>query len=88
MSIQEIQSTLIERGWLHHIKTIASTVGILAYGVALGVKWAITDTANTIGLLEVAPVVPTLNEHMRWMLVLAVAGLALAAWIETRGEPE
>lgn len=84
--LTDIENALAERGVLNHLKMIALSTGLVAYGVALGLKWAITDAANRLGVLEVAPIAPLMNQHMRWMLILAAVGLVLAAWIDTRGE--
>ena len=72
--------------------SVITSTAVLAFGVALGVKWAAVDTINQIGatteagfanpvVLELAPIY---NHHMKAGLAVAFVGLMAAVAIDWR----
>jgi hypothetical protein len=91
-----LRSDIVEADWFMRVQTIALSAGLMAFGVALGVRWAAVDTINYFGPIDpfapppehVVPLSQLYNDHMR--LALGVAAVALivgvAMDIYSRGE--
>lgn len=74
------------------IQSVAMSVGLLAFGVALGIRWAAVDTVNMMLSAETIDVTTSTlshltksyNQNMRRMLFVAlftlVAGVGLEFW--------
>lgn len=83
---EALRAHLDEPEWMHHAQSILVTTGVLAFGVALGVKWAAVDTLNPpsrrhLGV-ELAPIY---NHHMTVALAVALVTLVVGVGLTMRG---
>lgn len=69
------------------------TVGILAFGVALGVRWAAVDAIGILADYRELPLggagpllAPMFNHHMRVALAVAFVGLVGGVLLDQREE--
>lgn len=88
---QAVVEDVTSVSWRQRLQTITLTVGVLAFGVALGIKWAAVTTINEIGPDPFGPtdplilaLAPQYNQMMTRMLVVAAVGLIVAVWLGTR----
>jgi len=84
MTVSEaLLADITEVSWTERLQTVAMTVGIMAFGVALGVKWAASVSVNTLGGVSAvmpadSPQLVILSVATRQMkIALAVAAVAL-----------
>jgi hypothetical protein len=78
-----LRAEIVDVDWSVRIQTVALATGLLAFGVALGVRWAAVDTINYFGPINpyapppehVVPLSKLYNQQMRLALAVAAVGL-------------
>jgi hypothetical protein len=81
-TVDALKDDLGSATWSDRIVTVLLSVGLLAFGVALGVRWAAVSTFNEMGPISATtprPIIISLsqvyNGHMRLMLAVSAVGL-------------
>jgi len=98
--VDGLRADILETDWYVRAQTILLAGGILAFGVALGVRWAAVSTINYFGPIDpfapppehVVPLSQLYNSQMELALGVAAAalvgGVGLDAWMRRRGVDE
>lgn len=81
---------LAQSSYRERFQTMLLSTGILAFGVALGVRWAAVDTINYLGVRtsEAYELGMIYNHHMRAALAVAGIGLVVGVFLTQRGTDE
>lgn len=88
--VDAFEEDLARSSYLERFQTMLLSTGILAFGVALGVRWAAVDTINHLGVRhsEAYELGMIYNHHMRAALAVAGIGLVVGIFLAQRGTDE